>query len=96
MISIGGLKQGIMINGKNRNNPVLVFLHGGPGFPMLPFEPNSRSMKRLERHYTIVYWEQRGTGISYHPGMNADSMNIKRFVNDTHELNEYARKLFNE
>jgi hypothetical protein len=62
MVEIGGVKQAIMINGKSHDNPVLVFLHGGPGFPMLPFAPYSESMKELEKQYTIVYWEQRGTG----------------------------------
>lgn len=92
MTEIGGIEQGVMINGKKKSNPVLVFLHGGPGYPMLPFEPYSRSMKRLERHYTIVYWEQRGTGISYHPDMSKEEMNVERFVKDTDEVIEYAKR----
>jgi len=95
MVNIGGTKQAILINGKNPDNPVLVYLHGGPGFPMLPFEPFDKSMKDLEENFTIVYWEQRGTGRSYNPGIDAGTMNVEQFVSDTREVVEYARKKLN-
>jgi hypothetical protein len=34
-VSIGGVRQGMFIRSKNIDNPVLLFLHGGPGFPQL-------------------------------------------------------------
>src|SRR6056297_1877985 len=80
MLEIGGTEQAILINGKNAENPVLVYLHGGPGFPMLPFVPFSESMEKLEEQFTIVYWEQRGTGKSYHFNLSAESMNVNRFI----------------
>jgi pimeloyl-ACP methyl ester carboxylesterase len=93
MVPIGGVKQAIMINGKIKDNPVLVYLHGGPGFPMLPFEPFENQMKELEKHFTIVYWEQRGTGKSFSPSIDNASMNVEQFVNDTREVIEYTREL---
>jgi len=93
MVSIGGVKQAIMINSKSKDNPVLVYLHGGPGFPMLPFEPFESQMKDLEKHFTIVYWEQRGTGKSYSSSIDNASMNVEQFVSDTREVVEYAREL---
>ncbi len=95
MLDIGGTEQAVLINGKNAENPVLVYLHGGPGFPMLPFDPYSESMKKLEEQFTIVYWEQRGTGSSYHSKLSRESMNINRFVKDTHAVIKYARKKLN-
>jgi len=92
MLEIGGTEQAILINGKNAENPVLVYLHGGPGFPMLPFVPFSESMEKLEEQFTIVYWEQRGTGKSYHSNLSAESMNVNRFIKDTHAVIKYARK----
>ena len=93
LVEIGGIKQAIMINGKNANNPVLVFLHGGPGFPMLPFAPFSESMRLLEEQYTIVYWEQRGTGKSFRRSLRAETMNLDQFIDDTREVINYVRDL---
>lgn len=89
MVKIGGIKQAILINGKDTSNPVLLYLHGGPGFPLLPFEPFNESMRMLEKHFTVVYWEQRGTGKSYHPSIDEESMNVNQFVSDTREVVEY-------
>lgn len=95
MVRIGGVKQAILINGNNKDNPVLVFLHGGPGFPMLPFDPFCESMKQLEDQYTIVYWEQRGTGKSFNRRINRESMNVDQFVNDTREVIDFVRNRLN-
>lgn len=91
MVNIGGVEQAILIKGKKANNPVLVYLHGGPGFPMLPFEPFEESMRKLEKHFTIVYWEQRGTGKSFNPQIPVESMNVNQFVEDTREVIAFAK-----
>ena len=91
MVNIGGLKQAILINGNRTDNPVMVFLHGGPGFPMLPFEPFSESMRHLEDQYTIVYWEQRGTGKSLTRSLDRETMNLEQFVSDTREVVDFVR-----
>lgn len=95
MVKIGGTRQAILINGQQKDNPVLLFLHGGPGFPMLPFDPFSESMKRLEEKYTVVYWEQRGTGKSFHQSIGTESMNVDQFVSDTYEVVSYIREKLN-
>ncbi len=92
MVELGGVKQAVLINGKSADNPVLLYLHGGPGFPMLPFDPFTEEMKELEKTFTIVYWEQRGTGKSFHPDMGEENMSIEQFVSDTRELVDYIRK----
>lgn len=92
MVKLGDVKQAVLINGKNPDNPVLLYLHGGPGFPMLPFEPFTESMRELEKSFTIVYWEQRGTGKSFQTDIGAENMNIEQFVSDTRELVEYIRE----
>ncbi|MBW6497807.1 MAG: alpha/beta hydrolase [Bacteroidales bacterium] len=92
MVKIGGTKQAIKVRGDNSNNPVLVYLHGGPGFPLFPFEPRGESMLRLERQFTMVYWEQRGTGKSFTRRIPRKSMNIEQFIEDTRQVVEYARQ----
>jgi pimeloyl-ACP methyl ester carboxylesterase len=95
MVEIGGIKQAVLINGKNTDNPVLIYLHGGPGFPMLPFEPYDLNMKKMEEYFTIVYWEQRGTGKSYHSKISDESMNVEQFIADTRDVVEYVREKLN-
>ncbi len=92
MVNIGGVEQALLINGKSADNPVLLYLHGGPGFPMLPFKPFSQSMRDLENYFTIVYWEQRGTGRSFSRKLTAESMTIEQFIADTREIVEYLKE----
>ena len=37
MVEIGGIKQALYFRGQNMDNPVILFLHGGPGFANIPF-----------------------------------------------------------
>ncbi len=92
MVEIGGVKQAIMIKGRSYDNPVLLFLHGGPGYPLFPFEPFEKSMRKLEKHFTIAYWEQRGTGKSYNSDIPVESMNVEQFVEDTRQVVDYLKE----
>jgi hypothetical protein len=60
---IGGVPQGMIIRGENIKNPVLLYVHGGPGAPSFPIVKNE--LRKLEKIFTICYWEQRGAGMSY-------------------------------
>lgn len=90
---IGGVKQAIVIRGANIENPVLLRLHGGPGYPYFPYLPKDGKMKDLEDHFTMIYWEQRGTGASYSAKIKNKSMNTQQFVDDAYEVIQFARKL---
>jgi len=88
-IELGGIKQSVLIRGKNRSNPILMFVHGGPGFSEIPtYERNAD----LERNFVVVQWDQRGAGKSYRPGTPKKSMTVARFVADTHELTDLMRR----
>jgi pimeloyl-ACP methyl ester carboxylesterase len=91
-IKVGGVDQWILIRGWNRDNPVLLLLHGGPGFPCMPF---AHLASDLEKRFIVVHWDQRGAGKSYLPSEDS-SMNIKQFVSDTLELSDLLRARFNE
>ena len=93
MVRIGGIRQAISIRSDDKTNPVLVYLHGGPGYPLFPFEPRQGSMLRLERQFTMVYWEQRGTGKSFSWRIPRKSMSIEQFVEDTRQVIEYVRQV---
>ncbi|QOX64311.1 alpha/beta hydrolase [Anoxybacterium hadale] len=94
-VIIGGKKQYFFIAGENKNNPVLLFLHGGPGSPevaMHQFMPG----ERLEERFTVCYWEQRGAGLSYGARLEADKMTLELMVSDTIELTEHLMERFNQ
>lgn len=92
-ITLGGWPQTIFIRGRNRANPVLLFIHGGPGLPEMPF---SHVNAELERDFTVVHWDQRGAGKSYRPDVPPETMNVEQFVRDADELTRYLRGAFRQ
>ena len=91
-VRIGGVRQGMFIRSKNPDNPVLLYLHGGPGFPNYflfeKFNPG------LEDFFTVCYWEQRGGGLSYSPEVATESMTLGQLVSDAIEVTQYLRSRF--
>jgi pimeloyl-ACP methyl ester carboxylesterase len=92
-IMLGGVLQWVLIRGVSVHNPILLFLHGGPGTPAIPFE---HEMRELEKTFTVVIWDQRGAGKSYNSEIPKQSMNIGQFVSDTHELMQLLLARFNQ
>ena len=91
-IKIGAVKQGMFIRSKNINNPVLLYVHGGPAFPNYflidKFQPG------LEDYFTVCYWEQRGGGLSYSSEVTLESMNFNQLASDAIDVTNYLRKRF--
>jgi pimeloyl-ACP methyl ester carboxylesterase len=65
-VTLGGSKQWILIRGSNVNNPVLLFLHGGPGMPTMYLAHDFQ--RELERGFIVVQWDRRGAGKSFAAG----------------------------
>jgi pimeloyl-ACP methyl ester carboxylesterase len=91
-VDINGLEQGMFIKSKNINNPVLLFVHGGPGMP--EYWLTQSYPTRLEDYFTIVWWEQRGAGLSYNADIPAETMTAEQFISDTLEVTNYLCKRF--
>ncbi|MCB9284722.1 MAG: alpha/beta hydrolase [Lewinellaceae bacterium] len=91
-IPVGGVRQGMFIRSKNVDNPVLLYVHGGPSFPNYflidKYDPG------LEDYFTVCYWEQRGGGLSYVPEVTLQSMNFNQLASDAVEVTNYLRKRF--
>ena len=60
-VDINGTKQWISIYGQDKDNPVLLYLHGGPCSPSVEFDWSI--FRKLSKDYTVVEWDQRGTTI---------------------------------
>ena len=82
---IGGVKQGVLVRGQNVSNPVLLYLHGGPGTSELGML-RQHNMPTLEKHFTVAVWDQRGAGISFAAGKPESGMTVEQFIADTHEV----------
>jgi pimeloyl-ACP methyl ester carboxylesterase len=94
-ITLGGVRQWIFIRGEDRNNPILIFLHGGPGAPLLGMSSSRTLDAELIKHFTVVHWDQRGAGKSYSSDIPANSLSFDRLVEDCNELIDYTRDRFN-
>ena len=93
-IKPGGVRQWIHIKGENIENPILLFLHGGPGFTHMPF--SHYDSKELEKHFIVVNWDQRYAGKSYSEDFDPETLNIKQHLSDTYELIQLLRKRFSK
>jgi len=91
-VDINGVRQGMIIQSTDTSHPVLLFLHGGPGMP--EFFLNITHPTGLERDFTIVWWEQRGSGMSYSPDIPAQSMTLAQIIADTISVTDYVRHRF--
>jgi pimeloyl-ACP methyl ester carboxylesterase len=89
-VPIGGIDQWVAIQGENRANPVILYLHGGPGEAQSPFLD---TFKPWQRDFTVVNWDQRGAGKTYekHGGATPD-VTLDREVEDAIALTEYVLK----
>ncbi len=90
-IRLGGVEQWIQIRGRSRTLPVLLYLHGGPGFSEMPLAHLNAA---LADDFVVVQWDQRGAGKSYSPEIPANSMTVEQIVADTRELVLLLRERF--
>jgi len=88
-VTLGGEKQFIRIRSRNRDNPILIDLHGGPGSPQTPW--SHRILRPLTEYFTLVEWDQRGAGRSEGNASLAATMTYDQLVDDTIELIEYLQ-----
>ena len=93
-IRIGAIEQYVLIRGGNRNNPVLLFLHGGPGMPTMFLAHKFQAP--LENDFVVVQWDRRGAGKSYSSAVPPESMNVEQEIADTRELTNVLRQRFHK
>lgn len=91
-VRIGGIEQFVSIRGSDRRNPVLLVIHGGPGFPTAPLA--WWATRGLEEYFTVVHWDQRGTGKTHlinDPKLVGPTIKPERFIDDIEELVAWLR-----
>ena len=93
-VEIGGHDLAVMIRGHSVEDPVLLFLAGGPGGSELG--ALRRHASSLEEDFVVVTFDQRGTGKSYDQLEPTSTLTLDNAVSDVLEVTRYLRERFGE
>lgn len=93
-INLGGHEQWVMIRSVNKNNPLLLFLHGGPGTSNIGIAADTQ--RQLEENFVVVNWDQLGAGLSYSKGIPEEALTINKMIEYTVELIHYLLQRFHK
>jgi pimeloyl-ACP methyl ester carboxylesterase len=89
-VNINGVEQGMFIMSKDTTHPVLLYLHGGlPEYFLTQKYPTG-----LEDYFTVVWWEQRGSGLSHSSEVPPETITVEQMVSDTLGVTEYLCNRF--
>lgn len=91
-VSIGGVQQWITIRGSDRSDPVLLYVHGGPGAAQSAFVD---IYAPYEEDFVLVHWDQRGAGETFaRYGLETPDLSPGQLISDGVEVAEYVREQF--
>lgn len=93
-ILINNTKQNILTLCSNKNNPILLIVHGGPGSPDRPLVCEYNSI--LANYFTVVCWDQRCSGLSYSKANKCEALTIELMLSDLKELVIYLIKEYKQ
>jgi pimeloyl-ACP methyl ester carboxylesterase len=96
-VRLGGTTQWIRVRAADPANPVLLLMQQGPGFPMINEAAGWEHLLGLEEDFTVVYWDQRGTGLSARPLLGRSGrfpIDPERMVDDAVALLQLLRDRF--
>jgi len=94
-VTIGGIRQWIFVRGQDRNNPIIIFVHGGPASPMTPVM--WAFQRPIEEYFTVVNYDQRAAGKTYLANDTvglSKTIHIDQYVNDAIELAEFVKEKY--
>ena len=97
MVRIGGIDQWISVRGRHKSAPLLLFLHGGPGFTSIP--TSYFFMSGWDEYFTVAQWEQRGAGKTFKANgeeLIRPTMSIGRMIADAEEVITYLRSTYRQ
>jgi proline iminopeptidase len=91
-IPIGGTNQWISVRGRDSRNPIILMIHGGPASPEM--QTGWTWAGDWEDYFTVVQWDQRGSGKSYlanDPAVIGPTLSLERISEDAGEVVQYLR-----
>jgi pimeloyl-ACP methyl ester carboxylesterase len=93
-VTLGGIEQWVTVKGESCANPIILFLHGGPGNPLSPYA--DAVYGAWAKDFTLVHWDQRGSGMTFGrspPGPDA-TLTIQQLSRDGAELAAHLARRF--
>lgn len=91
-VDINGSRQKLLIQSDDLSNPILLYIHGGPGDPAMMF--SHLYSDSLKRSFIFVNWDQRGSGLSWQEGMAESEISEDQIYNDALELSRHLIKKY--
>ena len=93
-VEINGSNHEMMIRGNDKDNPVIIVVHGGPGTPEMPYVDQYQDL--LETNFTVVHYDQRASGKSYHFFEDYSNLSTDLLVEDLLALTDYISERFGQ
>ena len=93
-VMLGRQQHWVLIRGDSTANPILLFLHRGPGFAERPYA--HIYTPRLTKHSIVVDSDQRGAGKSYSADVADAILNLEQSFSDTREPIQLLKKRFSK
>ncbi|MEL6537095.1 MAG: alpha/beta hydrolase [Bacteroidota bacterium] len=93
-VEIGGLQQWVGAVGQDDSKPLLLFLHGGPGFSSRGYAKTF--IRHLKKDFIVAQWDQRGTGITQSWNPAPDPITVAQMHQDTEAVVRYLLQKFNK
>ncbi|MDT8321368.1 MAG: alpha/beta hydrolase [Xanthomonadales bacterium] len=91
-ITVNEDRQLLLIRGRDRRNPILLFLHGEPGIPAMYL---AHAFQRdWEKHFVVVHWDQWASGKSFGKGLDPSLIRTSQLISDAEAIVEYLRECF--
>ena len=92
-VEINGADNGLIIRGKDLDNPILLLVSSGPGTSDYFYNEAYPNMN-LEDYYTVCYWDYRGMCLVYDPDMDPQTITTEQILADAKGVTDYLKERF--
>lgn len=97
IVTLNGARQVVNVRGADRNNPILIYIHGGPGSVEMPMAWTFQ--RPWEDYFTVVQWDQRAAGRSWplnDPAAMEPTLRLETYRDDAIALIEWLKARYGQ